>query len=517
MSFGGRNKTPCKYFQQGRCKKGNSCTFAHVYTGGNNGGNNGNNGGTNSGDRYQTFVNASNLGKYAKEIEDDMSSCSELRFQPLTSSYGLGNPCAVNLIQGRDLSPEESRLLFYQSQMQNSIPAYDVQMKARALDIDQCRRYVAADTRKAARYLQLATQKTNETGALPARGFIEHPLDLTGESYSKVSSAGSTNLFGSAPAPQTSHTFGQPISGTPSATTGAFGSSSAFGAPSFGSSSMSGAFGQPKFGSAPAPNAFGSNATTAFGAAPGFGTNNSPFGNQTANAPGSASAFGPPAFGSNLNNTSAFGKPSFGSTSSSQPSAFGQNNPTPGITGSQTSSSSPIGSAFGKPAFGQIAGSSPFAAVQNAQTLPSPFGSAATTSNAGNPSGASSAFGSSAFQNPAKPADSNKPFGSASAIQSGAFGSSAGFPSNSQTTPSPFSSTQPNAFTAQGPTQQQQSQAQHNPGPMNPHAKTFVQGLPMEQEISESDLPKEVIEYFRSERFALGKVPDIPPPAMLIN
>ncbi|SCU89458.1 LAME_0E03642g1_1 [Lachancea meyersii CBS 8951] len=534
MSFGGRNKTPCKYFQQGRCKKGNSCNFAHVYVNNNGNGNGGNNSGL---DRYQNFINATNLGKYAKEVEDDMTMASELKFQPLTSSYSLGNPCAVNLIQDRDLSAEESRFLFYQLQLQNSLPVYETQMQARAADSVKCRNFVAADSRKAARFLQLATEKMHEGGTPLSRGFIEHPLDLTGTSYSnKATSAGTSNLFGSTTTPQ--NPFGQQPSiapqqapfGIPSAPP----ATGAFGQPGFGSSGISGAFGQPKFGASGAgafgtgtANAFGSPSSTfgakpvstafgsgagAFGSKPApsgfgaganaFGSGASAFGGQPASNPASNSVFGAPAFASGSNGSSAFGKATFGSTSAPQAPAFGSSAFNPGSAGSQVSSSPFGGSVLGKPTFGSNSGNSPFASIQNPQSA-SPFGSVANQTNS---TTSTSPFGNlNAQQNTTKPADAIKPSGFGQTFGAG------GFSSNTPAG-SPFGATPTNNTMVQNI--QPQNSSFSNP---SINQQPFVQGVAAQEELSEADLPKEVLDYFKAERFQLGKVPDVAPPAVLIN
>ncbi|KAM3161769.1 C3H1-type domain-containing protein [Lachancea thermotolerans] len=532
MSFEGRNKIPCKYFQQGRCKKGNSCNFAHVYTGGNN------YSGTSSPqpgleERYRSFVSATSLNKLSKEIEDDLKGASELIMKPLSSSYSLGSPCAVNLIQGRDLSPEESRFLCYEARLQNNLAAYETQIKARGDDMQKCLDLVSKDPRKAARYLQLATQKVKETGSSQMKGFIEHPLDLTGQLYTQGTSklfgapsasfgasASTSNPFGSAAAKPSP--FGQPAFGQQSPQ-----GSNAFGMAASGSGvsgpSTAGAFGQPKFGA----SAFGS------------GNSASPFGS-TASGGGGSSAFGAPSFGSPGGFSSAFGKPSFGSNTATQPSSLAAINAssTSNTMGSQTPSTQ-FGSgvsAFGKPAFGSNANVSPFASIQGAQGNKSPFGS--TTGTTSQPAATNGAFGAPAFSNQssttsasssnsfgstaqnssiAKPFNSATPFGAPSP-----FGSSQAFGTNSPAFGSAgFQPPQSNAgFGApQGATAANQNLGafpSQNSGPSN-NVSTFVQGLPTGKELRESDLPAEIIEYFKSDHFALGKVPDNPPPVTLVS
>lgn len=406
MSFGGRSKTPCKYFQQGRCKKGNSCNFAHVYTG-----SNASNGGSSAQlgpeERYQSFISATNLNKISTEIQEDMKGVGSFALEPLSSSYSLSSPCAVNLIQGRDYSPEESRFLYYQARLQNGLPAYETQVEARRKDVQKCFDTINRDTRKAARYLQLATQKVKESGSSQMKDFIEHPLDLTGQSYGSASSTmfgSSNNPFG-ATAAQTTAVTNNPQ-------TGAFGASGfgqqnlgggAFGAPSFGSttanSGLGGAFGQPKFGSS------GLSASS-----------------------GSGSAFGAPAFGSNTTGSSAFGKPNFASSMGGQGSPFGASSAPATETTVGTNAFGSGSSAFGKPAFGSNASSSPFASIQSNQSNSQPFGSAQSTNTttSGPFSAASnSSQGASGLKSFAQNLDGAKPFGSAVGFESGSSSNSA--------------------------------------------------------------------------------------------
>ncbi|CUS22128.1 LAQU0S04e08834g1_1 [Lachancea quebecensis] len=534
MSFESRSKVPCKYFQQGRCKKGNSCNFAHVYTGGNN------YSGSSSPqpgleERYRSFVSAASLSKLSKEIEDDIKSAKEFSMKPLSSSYSLGSPCAVNLIQGRDLSPEESRYLCYEARLQNSLPAYETQVKARDDDMSKCLDLVSRDPRKAARYLQLATQKVKESGASQMKSYIEHPLDLTGQSYTQSTS----NLFGapsasfgaSAPlgnpfggAAAKPSPFGQPAFGQQTSQgSGVFGTTAS--APGPPGTSTAGAFGQPKFGS----SAFGSgNSASSFGSMASGG-----------NGP---SAFGAPSFGSTSGFSSAFGKPSFGSNTATQSSPFAAMNTAgaPNAMGSQAPSTQfgSGASAFGKPAFGSNPSASPFASVQGAQGNKSPFGSVAGATGS-QPASTNSAFGAAAFpnQNSTTIAGSSNSFGSAAQNLSTttSFNSTKPFGAPSPFGSSPAFGANPSAFGSAGFQSQQQPNtgfgtpqgtavASQNQGAFssqsngsNNTASTFVQGLSTGKELKESDLPIEIIEYFKSDRFTLQKVPDNPPPAGLVS
>ncbi|CCD23583.1 FG-nucleoporin NUP42 NDAI_0B05500 [Naumovozyma dairenensis CBS 421] len=462
-----RNRTPCKFFQQGKCLKGSACKYAHVYTNANNNGNTNDNTDSKSAiELYRDFTNPQKIDRLQKAISFDLEEAKTIQLNPLSSSYSLAHPCGVNLIANRDLSPEESRWQYYQAKQKNMLQQYEIEMNARSNDIQKCFHNIKEHTDLAARYLQKNTRSLVETGVLAIpKDFITFPLDLTGQTYSNpqsmatptnTSTFGSTNnafsitspgTFGSAPqgaspfasVPQgssalgsaTGGAFGKPAFGTTGVTNSAFGAnpfmsntnatsgttaavgSSAFGKPAFGATNTSSAFGNSAFGSSIAAPT--SKTSGAFGK-PGFsGTIGS------GNA--GTSTFGSTGFGSTpaapvAASAGAFGSTGFGASLNQQGTgAFGS---------AGTNTASTAGGAFGKPAFGKPAfGSSAFGG-----TSASPFGSTGQTSTAANTS---------------------SPFGKVNQGMPGAtttmspFGKIAGTPATTTTTASPFGSVNNNA------------------------------------------------------------------------
>ncbi|AMD21119.1 HEL162Wp [Eremothecium sinecaudum] len=514
-----KNKQPCKYFQQGRCNKGNACNFAHVYT---NNSNNQNQMGSSKTDveKYNDFISDASLNKWTAAISENMDEVASFQINPLMSSYSVASIAAVNLIPDRDYSPEESRFQHWLSTKQMKLPEYEAEMAARKQDMDKCVQFVKQNSKKAARYLQLATKSVKETGVFPKKSFIEHPLDLTGKSYNAFQSS---NNFGSSSFMNNSGT-------------GAFNQSSLGAFPSMNptASAGMGAFGQPKFNNNALAGTGG-----AFGQ-PAFGTANTSI---TTSTPGmnaaTPSAFGKPAFGvsqasnmspPNASTTGAFGKPVFGS------SGFG-------LGGNNTFGGAPTGA----PAFGSAFNSSPFGQLGTSSTnTQSTFGQS-------NPVAAKSPFGGA----PATTAGTSaSPFGPMNTNQSP-------FATISSTTVTPFGTTKPNAFNSQAPTttgspftsirtnntvfgqsapstqspfgQQPSSmfQPQFNTTSTTTNAfnaaaapanatfsnpAQFVLGLPTEEEnVPIEELPVDVVNLFKAQSFTLGNVPDRPPPRALIS
>ncbi|EDO17859.1 hypothetical protein Kpol_1043p49 [Vanderwaltozyma polyspora DSM 70294] len=430
----GKSSTPCKYFQQGYCNKGNNCKFAHVLNNG-NGGSTANKEGKSDAEKLKNFISPNSFNYLQKSTIGDINESKDFQVKPLASSYSSEVPCALNLINGRDYSLEESRLQYYEARQNGSVPQYESQLNARLADMQKCFNHIRAHPDWAARYLQKGTKEISETGRTTNTApFCNFPLDLNapvsnpafGSNPFTSGGSANTSAFGGS----ANNAFGKPNFGaseSPFRSTMGTGSSnlgasvqspsacagSAFGTPSFGSktfgsqtnqASVGGAFGKPAFGApSSTSNAFGAGSTTSssFGA-PSFGSAPSnTTGNTSSFGGAESSAFGKPAFGASTQpfgsssaTSSAFGAPAFGSTATS----FGQ---VEGTFGS--------GSAFGKPSFGSSQGT--------ANT--SPFGSLQGNENKGAASAfESSSFGTSGFgsaQNNAITQQKNQsPFGSLS-------------------------------------------------------------------------------------------------------
>ncbi|CDH17802.1 uncharacterized protein ZBAI_09590 [Zygosaccharomyces bailii ISA1307] len=580
MSYANSGRVPCKYFQQGRCTRGNSCKFAHVRS----------NGTTTTGegtqsmseaDIYRSFVSPSSLNKIERTIANDIRDVDNFQQKPLTSAYSYGVPCALSLISGRDYSPEESRFDFYKSQRQGTGQQYIAQINAREKDMQKCLSHVKSHPDWAARYLQKNTKDLVETGQKSMKNeFVNFPIDLGGGNTFGIGTFSTSTQTNSGP-------FGRPTSagvfGTP-----AFGASSFENAPGgpvntgssakppivrenpFGSNKMNnvfgtssnpfiansksttGAFGQPAFGSTSGPGAKGS----AFGK-PAFGSSTpttsagSAFGKPAfgSSAPpaGGGSAFGTPAFGSSpalANGASAFGKPAFASTNSNAFGGVALGKQSFGSTSSslnnlQTSGNTP----FGQPTFGSTSlsatGTSPFGkpafsstATQNGSTM-SAFGQPSFNSSSpfgGNANNqATSTFGGSnltAVQAGLPFGSGNPPFRSTSVNSSSPFTQ---MQSNTQSTPlerSAFvskaqlenpSSAGPSSTSTTFGTQQSFSKGS-TPLQTQVRQSKFIQGKPAEDDnLTAQELDQRTLQYFQSSHFSLGNVPDIPPPLELVT
>ncbi|CAR26911.1 ZYRO0C04290p [Zygosaccharomyces rouxii] len=498
MSGFNTGRTPCRYFQQGRCNKGNSCKFAHVYSNGSGASGQGTGQSMSEAELLKSFINPSSLPKIARTINNDMKDAETFQLKPMASAYSYGSPCAVNLISGRDYSPEESRLDYYNAQRQGIMPQYMTQVSARESDMQECMNFTKAHTDWAARYLQVNTKQLTETGRRSIENeFINFPLDLTG-TRSKSGSFGA-NPFTSPPSLNggDSGAFGQPSFGGNTGNS----SNSAFGTPSFGSSAFGGAntttannntnagsggvFGQPAFGNT--SNLGSSFGTSSVGSNP-FTSNSggSAFGKPAfGSAPGSSeSAFGKPAFGSTTtppaSGGSAFGKPSFGSSAFGQ-SAFGANaQQQQQQQQPQQQPPSTAGSVFGQPPFGSNAAGAAPATGSSVFGQPSAGSQANATSAFGKPMfgstpGQSNSTGASAFGQPNfKPS----PFGASNNATQNAspFGTSAftqnqsPFSNNTNTTnttsttsTAPFGSAPTSSSSPFSSLQQNQNQAKPEP------------------------------------------------------
>lgn len=553
------NKLPCKFYATGNCKFGNNCKFAHV--------NNNNSNSQNNASVLEKFISPNTLYDKTSQIKQDLSDYKLLQSNPVLSSYGLGFPAVNNLIQGRDLSYEEIRLQYLEAVASNSIPEYERNIEARRKDMDYCVDRIRGQEQVAARY----QQKSAEPNVGPAKPFI--PLSLE-ENIAQFSNPGN-NAFGSAN--DQSNPFGATTFGN-AGSSGAFGAQlnpfesksntgSGFGNSGFGNSNTNnqsalggsgGAFGKP---ASTTPSAFGAPSTgSAFGST-GFGSaqptassgaafgssgfsNSKPAATTSAfGAPSTGSAFGSSGFGSaqpsgsafgssGFSNskpaatTSAFGAPStgkaFGSTGFGNPpsgSAFGSS----GFGNASTSSgSAPDRSAFGQSGFGQPTNNTtnlPFGNLNN-DNKASPFGSA-------NGNNATSAFGAGGL---GSGSTGSNPFGSSAGKGASPFGTM----SNQNTTlafaPSANTnlafgqgSTNGNAFGASNNTTQQFGSGNNGSGFANNSAllgqpgfgSSSTQPSNVSNDTSLDEYDPKVLEAFSAAKFELGKIPEVPPPAMM--
>ncbi|KAK6459249.1 uncharacterized protein RJT20DRAFT_124443 [Scheffersomyces xylosifermentans] len=572
-------KTPCKFFAAGNCRFGSNCKFSHSdtnnrssYGGGHKGSaSKSSNHSNRSENALSRFISVDSIDLRTKELKEAITDYNSglIQCKPLLSSMGFGNPAVNNLISGRDMSFEEIRLLYEDAAAKNHVLDFENDIQARTHDMDYCIKFLTGKEQLAVRY----SQKAAESPDIKLKPFIDKSLEQNLQMFSKQGGAfgsfgqGSSSAFGSNNASGTAagsgafsgqggafgsqSTQGNPFGQANNSTTankGAFGSSG-FGSSGFGSSvgstnSQSG-FGSSGFGSSgfgkPATtgttssgfgsSAFGnSNTSGAFGNS-GFGS--SGFGSSQTNKPASSSGFGSAGFGNAgfgnkpATSTSAFGSSAFGaSTNNSNPSPFGtfgnaqQNKSNPfGATSSTNTTQSAFGntSNAANPFASANNTASPFGAAASGTSNPSPFGNTATsafgntnnssTFGATNTTTSAPPFGST--QSAASPfgqTNTSSPFGSATNSKAaGPFGNVSngnafGNASTSTSTASPFD-------TKLGTTPAS--------NPFAPATTVAEVAAPTINNEELKDLDPEFVEAFKSAKFELGRIPELPPPPLL--
>lgn len=389
-------KQPCKYFQKGACRFGDRCKFLHSDVD------------ITNASTQQVFLNQ-DPNTLANEIVDDLNDYKHIHMNPALSAYGTGEFAVNNLIEGRDMSPEELRLQYMQALLNNTVNEYNRNLELRSKDMDFCVGEIRKRTTLAARYQQVGISNPGQM-----KPFIDKTVD---QSISALQASGATGA-GTGAAFGGQNPFGASVNPFGAQNSG-FGAAAASGASPFGSSSTTpspfgngasgSGFGSSGFGNAAAAQTAtsansgpsGPSGGSAFGAS-GFGSTNKPSGSSGFGSAG----FGSAGFGSApKSGASAFGAAGFGSTATSG-----------GAFGLQT-----VAGQSGQSAFGNSAGASAFGTA-----APSGFGTAAfgTSSLGAKPAGAfgTAGFGSSSGNNgnsgnsgnaPANTAFGSSGFGSA--------------------------------------------------------------------------------------------------------
>ncbi|KAM9921476.1 hypothetical protein OXX59_006482, partial [Metschnikowia pulcherrima] len=179
---------PCRFFQKGYCKFGNSCKFAH----------------TNPTEDACDVSVAGTVADFVRKapesvantIKKDLAALQRIQVRPALTAYGLGPHAVNNLIEGRDVSPEEMRLQYMEAVASNTVEQYTRNYELRRRDMEYCIGEVTRNANIAARYQQMGISNTN------IRPFIKKPIE---ESMRELENAGppAAGAFGSAG-------FGQP-------------------------------------------------------------------------------------------------------------------------------------------------------------------------------------------------------------------------------------------------------------------------------------------------------------------
>ncbi|KAF8517610.1 hypothetical protein BDD12DRAFT_110326 [Trichophaea hybrida] len=428
--------TVCRYFQQGSCHYGNQCKFLHPgqpTKGGNNG----------SGLGLATTTAQPKTDNYLAATVDSLSVDLTEKPMWILSSYGPGKSPPCQLIDGKDVSYEEARVMAYQCQVEGNFAVYEQKWIQLNIEAESQIRNILSNLPGAINFMTEAQENRANIYRYKQRN-----SDVNASSPAFVQSQQqNSNPFG-APAPATQpNLFGQLSFGQVSQQTSAFGAPSPFAAAASATQSVQPAFGQSTFGQISThQSAFSKPSQPAFG--------QSAFG-QTST---SQSVFGKPAFGQPAFGQSAFAQPQQ-QLQQQQQSAFGTGGAFRGVH-SKPAFGQP---AFGQPAFGQTASlsantPSPFATAVQTQSQPtvSPFGGFSQLQQQGGTTNPNPFGQPLQMQNNASPFSQANPFQQSQQIQ--------------PTTTNPFAQTPPVAPQQQtvtspfnNPPQQPQEPQQNTP------------------------------------------------------
>ncbi|KAI5361426.1 Putative Zinc finger, CCCH-type [Septoria linicola] len=448
----------CKFFQEGRCRYGDSCrnehprsTFQQPQTNrftplSNQAGSNGFGARGRSGN-----VDENPYHLATEDIRNDLTYSRDKKEgeRPLYpfGAYGPGKNAPKQLIEGDlEISPEELRVQAYLADATGSIQQFQAQYAQIEALMSAKIQQIMNNTEDAKRYAaDTSPPNRNDSVIKPAAGTWKGGQTQTISTGGFGSTSQAASGFGAASRPG----FGgssQPAFGAPSAPGAAAGNA-------FGAASSAGGFGAPS-ALGPKASPFGGNTSaapsTGFGAPSALGARTSPFGGQqAAGGFGAPSAMGPkpsPFAGAQqpaapaANTTGGFGAPSStGATAS------------PFAAPQQTASTG-----FGAPsAMGQT--SSPFAGA--AQPAAGGFGAASKPAFGTSDFGAGAAQSTGGFGSQQPATQTSTAFGGGQTQTSGtAFGAPSAFGANR---PSPFAQpgqpqqsglSRPNPFAAKPPT-----------------------------------------------------------------
>ncbi|CAZ81781.1 unnamed protein product [Tuber melanosporum] len=525
----------CRFYQRGHCKFGSNCNFLHP--GAITSAPNAFGGARNSfgGGGIQTKLTDGFTIPSADTIRLDLSE----RPTWCLSSYAPSKDSPAQLIDGKDISPEEARVMAYRLRAEGIPQAYEVEWNRLTSEVSSQIRNILDNIPGAIEFLKNAQgapsrynsarassqQQTSPFGDQNSQqgigassssaqtpssspfGQVQQPRSASG-----FTSAFSTPTpFGARPTPAFGQSpFGQQVAQQTAQQPAASASAApVFGQPAFGTPSQpQSAFGRPAFGQP----AFGQ---PAFGQSSSLGSQPSPFAAAASNAaPAPPSAFGQPAFGVSSGPKPAFGQPAFGKSAFSQaqssPFAAAATSPFVQAAGSSTTpfTQVPPTSSFGQSSQSQTASpanpfgsppqqgaANPFQQTQAAQASPSPFSSTNPFQQSQQQQQATSTPFSQATQGPAQAPTS--PFGQPTQ------------PVNSFGSPAPQSSPFSTQNPFQGAQQGQASSSALRTHEMNPQLRE-------QQKTKKWDDP--VIEYtpeeqamFSAGSFVLGQVPTVAP------